>query len=122
MAVGKLGNVVLDCPDPRGLAEFYREVVGGEVSADPDGTWVDLKNAAGGVTLSFQLAPGLREPRWPDPERPQQFHFDIYVPDLDAGQEQVLALGAKLLDDGKGESSFRVYQDPAGHPFCLCRQ
>lgn len=121
MAVGTLGNVVLDCPDPQGLAEFYRGVLGGEISVDPDGDWVDLTGAPGGVTVSFQLAPQLRAPRWPDPERPQQVHFDIYVTDLDAGQEQVLALGAKLLDDGKGETSFRVYEDPAGHPFCLCR-
>lgn len=36
-----LGNVVLDCPEPHALAEFYRGVLGGEVSSeDPD--WADL--------------------------------------------------------------------------------
>jgi hypothetical protein len=35
----------------------------------------------------------------------------------------VLALGARPLDvnDLKGKRDFRVYADPAGHPFCLCR-
>ena len=36
-----LGSVVLDCPDPSELAEFYRGVLGGEVrSTRPE--WVDL--------------------------------------------------------------------------------
>jgi len=35
----------------------------------------------------------------------------------------VLKLGARLLHAESGESKedFRVYADPAGHPFCLCR-
>jgi predicted enzyme related to lactoylglutathione lyase len=121
MAIGTLGNVVLDTPDPQKLAEFYAAVVGGEIEADPDGDWVDLKGpGGGGVTVSFQLAPALRAARWPDQEHPQQLHLDIDVEDLDAAQEQVLALGAKLLDAGKPGRGFRVFEDPAGHPFCLC--
>jgi predicted enzyme related to lactoylglutathione lyase len=119
--IGKLGTVVLDCPDPLGLAAFYAAVVGGKVSAvSADGDdWVDLVREDGS-NLSFQQAPQLRAPRWPDPERPQQFHLDITVDDLDAAQEEVLALGAALLDDGAGQRSWRVFADPAGHPFCLC--
>ncbi|HWD01148.1 MAG TPA: VOC family protein, partial [Amycolatopsis sp.] len=40
------------------------------------------------------------------------------VTDLEAAHERVLDLGAKLLDDSP--ETFRVYADPAGHPFCLC--
>ncbi len=116
--IGTLGTVVVDCPDPKGLAAFYAEVVGGKVSADGD-DWVDLVREDG-PNLSFQQAPQLRAPRWPDPERPQQFHLDVTVDDLDAAQERVLALGATLLDDGAGRRSWRVFADPAGHPFCLC--
>jgi hypothetical protein len=35
-------------------------------------------------------------------------------------EPKVLALGAKRLPGG--EATFRVYADPAGHPFCLCTQ
>jgi predicted enzyme related to lactoylglutathione lyase len=116
--IGTLGSVVLDCPDPRGLALFYAELLGGTVDTG-DEDWVVL--SCDGFRLSFQRAVGLREPRWPDPERPQQFHIDIKVPDLDAGQEQVLALGARLLEgDLGGKRDWRVFSDPAGHPFCLC--
>jgi hypothetical protein len=58
-----------------------------------------------------------RAPRWPDPAYPQQLHLDVAVPDLEAAEVDVLAHGGtKLRDSGK----FRVYADPAGHPFCLC--
>jgi hypothetical protein len=38
---------------------------------------------------------------------------------LDAAERAVLALGARRLDAGEGGRSFRVFADPAGHPFCL---
>ena len=40
--------------------------------------------------------------------------------ELDAGEAAVLALGAVKHEVQPGES-FRVFLDPAGHPFCLCR-
>ncbi|MDF9813566.1 VOC family protein [Streptomyces sp. SPB162] len=117
--IGKLASVVLDCPDPKALAAFYAAVLGGDLE-DVEDDWVTLR-APDGVRLSFQLAPELREPQWPDPERPQQFHIDVTVQDLDAAQEAVLALGAQLLeDDHGGKRSWRVFTDPANHPFCLC--
>lgn len=74
----------------------------------------------GGVTLAFQLAPDHEPPEWPSAERPQQVHVDFEVDDLDAGEEQVLALGARKADVRPG-ADFRVFLDPVGHPFCLVR-
>ncbi|WTY84240.1 hypothetical protein OG559_04970 [Micromonospora sp. NBC_01405] len=62
--------------------------------------------------------PTCAPPAWPDPERPQQFHLDVTVSDIEAAEEAALALGARRLP-GEGEG-FRVYADPVGHPFCLC--
>ncbi|MFI5689243.1 VOC family protein [Streptomyces sp. NPDC051636] len=117
MALAKLGAVVLDCPDPRALAGFYAEVLGGTVEGDAE--WVDL-NVPGGQALAFQAAPGFVPPRWPAPDDSQQFHLDLVVEDLDAAEKGVLALGAKPLDAEDRSRTFRVYADPAGHPFCLC--
>nr|WP_309146914.1 VOC family protein [Curtobacterium sp. MCPF17_011] len=39
------------------------------------------------------------------------------VDDLDAGEQAVVAIGAATT--GQGTDTFRVYLDPAGHPFCL---
>ena len=117
MALAKLGAVVLDCPDPRALAGFYADVLGGTVV--DEGEWVDLK-LPDGQTLAFQAAPGFVPPKWPEPDHSQQFHLDLDVEDLDAAEKEVLALGAKPLDTEDRSRTFRVYADPAGHPFCLC--
>ncbi|MGW3109096.1 VOC family protein [Streptomyces sp. NPDC001100] len=117
MAIAKLGTVVLDCPDPRALAAFYAEILGG--TADGEGDWMDLK-VAGGQSLAFQRAPGHVPPKWPAPADSQQFHLDLTVEDLDAAEKGVLELGATPLDAEDRSRGFRVYADPAGHPFCLC--
>ncbi|MGP4001971.1 VOC family protein [Streptomyces sp. 8N706] len=123
--IGKLQCVVLDGPDPRALARFYAALFGGEVDRpDPrwslDEDWSTLHTADGQV-LAFQRAPDHRPPRWPDPAYPQQFHVDVEVADLDRAEQRVLTLGAAPLDTGDRERSWRVYADPAGHPFCLVR-
>ncbi|MFF7895024.1 VOC family protein [Streptomyces sp. NPDC007907] len=121
MALAKLGVVVLDCPDPRALAGFYAEVLGGTPTVETDGEdeWVDL-NVPGGTPLAFQASPGYVAPQWPSADGSQQFHLDLVVDDLDTAEKGVLALGAKPLDADDRERTFRVYADPAGHPFCLC--
>lgn len=69
--------------------------------------------------FAFQRVEDYRAPRWPDAAHPQQFHLDLDVPDLDRAQGEVLALGATpLRADPRG---WRVFADPAGHPFCLLR-
>ena len=123
MAIATYCLVALDCPDPEALAAFYAAILGGEVKND-DADWYDLY-APGGHRIAFQRAPGHTPPEWPRGDRnSQQLHLDFHVPDMDAAEEQVLALGATPLDldDRGGERDFRVYADPAGHPFCLCRE
>ena len=119
--IAQLRAVVLDCPDPRALADFYRRLVGGEITyADDD--WVNLRDGAQ-VLLSFQRADGYQPPEWPGRERSQQFHIDVTVDDVELAEREVLALGATKarsdLQFGKDEN-WLVYLDPAGHPFCLC--
>jgi hypothetical protein len=46
-------------------------------------------------------------------------HLDVIVDDLDAGETAVLGLGATKHAHQPG-TTFRVFLDPAGHPFCLC--
>lgn len=110
--IGRMHHVVLDCPDPVALAEFYSAVLGLPVTYR-DADWVVVAADGRSSGLAFQLAPGHRPPTWPDPAVPQQFHLDIMVEDVAAAGNRVLALGAARLD---GEN---VFADPAGHPFCL---
>ncbi|GGY37526.1 VOC family protein [Streptomyces omiyaensis] len=123
---GRLRCVVLDCPDSLELAGFYREVLGGEVTAPDPGLAVGAGSAvlrdADGPVLAFQDVADHRPPVWGAPE--QQFLLDIRVEDPAAAHETVLALGAVALGEGGGDGapdgpSWRVYADPAGHPFRL---
>lgn len=123
--IAKLQCVVLDCADVDGLSRFYQSLLGGVVN-QPDlrwslgDDWATL-HTDGGLVLAFQRVEDHRPPRWPDPARPQQFHLDLGVEDLDQAQEGVLKMGATLLDEGDGKRSWRIFADPAGHPFCLVR-
>lgn len=114
--IGRLHHVVIDCPDPAALAEFYARLLGLPVtyrSAD----WVVVAENDTTSGLAFQLAPDHQAPDWPDPGRPQQFHLDVMVEDVTAAGPLVEALGARRLAEGDS-----VYADPAGHPFCLIRR
>ena len=116
-AIAKLTVFALDCADPRGVAEFYSKITGWTVDRD-DGEWVQLRGD-GGATLAFQRAPDHVPPIWPSADHPQQAHVDFSVDDLDAGEAAVIAAGARKADVQPEPDSFRVYLDPAGHPFCL---
>jgi catechol 2,3-dioxygenase-like lactoylglutathione lyase family enzyme len=112
--IGRLTTVIIDCPDPLALARFYSELLGWPI-VNQDDDWVDVGD--GEPRLAFQLAPDHQAPRWPDPAYPQQVHLDVRVEDVAVAEKEVLALGARRLP-GEG-ADFRVYADPAGHPFCL---
>ena len=113
--IGQLYSVVIDTPDPHALATFYAELLGLEIKGNPGDDWVWA--TGGGHRLAFQEAPNLQPPDWPDPGRPQQFHLDVQVADVEEAEPKVLALGARRLPGEGGD--FRVYADPVGHPFCL---
>jgi catechol 2,3-dioxygenase-like lactoylglutathione lyase family enzyme len=117
--IGRLEKTVFDCPDPRALAAFYAGVLGMRVNEDDgDGAWVVIGREPGLRELAFQRAETWVPPRWPDPDHPQQLHVDIRVDDVDAAERAVLALGATRMPTPH-ENGFRVFADPAGHPFCL---
>lgn len=112
----QLADVCIDCPDPAALARFYGPVLGMAVTWEGEGG--AAIGADGQPAIIFQQVDNYNAPQWPDPAHPQQFHIDVTVEDVDAAEQQVLALGATKVRDGDGD--FRVYIDPAGHPFCLC--
>ncbi|WP_432484930.1 VOC family protein [Kineococcus esterisolvens] len=112
--------VVLDTPDPRGLAEFYAQLLGWQLDpGDTSDDWVTVRGE-GGTALGFQRAPDLPRPTWPGGDVQQQLHLDLHVHDYAEPEARALALGATVLDAGRDHLGFRVYADPSGHPFCLC--
>jgi hypothetical protein len=119
LMIGKLRSTVLDSKEPHQLASFYHAILGGNLEKDDD-TWSTLTDPDG-RRLAFQLSPEHEPPQFPDPRGSQQFHLDIQVADdgVDDAERQVLELGATRVTDAVENDTFRVFRDPAGHPFCL---
>jgi catechol 2,3-dioxygenase-like lactoylglutathione lyase family enzyme len=114
--IGRLHHVVVDCPDPAALAEFYSALLGLPVTyRSADFVVVARDDTTSGI--AFQLSPDHVPPAWPDPSRPQQMHFDVMVDDVAEAARRVTALGARPLPGG--DDRIGVFADPAGHPFCL---
>ena len=73
-----------------------------------------------GDCLSFQRVDSYTPPDWPGQDVPQQMHIDVVVDDLDAGEAGRASRSARPSTDHQPGTRFRVFLDPAGHPFCLC--
>lgn len=116
MAIGRYPGIVLDCPDAGALATFYGAMLDWKVEISDD--WADIR-ADYGQCISFQQVENYTPPDWPTQDVPQQMHLDVIVDDLDTAEVAVLELGATKHAHQPGET-FRVFLDPAGHPFCLC--
>jgi predicted enzyme related to lactoylglutathione lyase len=110
---------VLDAPDARELADFYRRLLGWEVFQDEAG-WVSLREPGGTSRLSFQTEQRYRRPAWPAASDAQLMmaHLDIEVDDLPAELARAVAEGAEVAEF-QPQEQVRVCLDPAGHPFCL---
>ena len=126
MAIAKFSLTALDCPDPVALANFYAKITGFEVvvahlSKTGDPLWVELVDD--GVTkIAFQRVKNYVKPTWPEGPIPQQAHLDFDVPNLEIAEEKLLQIGAiksPIQTSSNPADNFRVYFDPAGHPFCL---
>jgi hypothetical protein len=129
--VPKVRQTVLDTTDARGLAEFYRQLLGytyrdGDeppAAGEPDEDWLVLRSPDG-HGLAFQQVDAVPRSTWPADDVPQQLHLDMTVDSveqLEAQTARALSLGAELLldrIDDPGEP-LRVFADPAGHPFCI---
>ena len=111
--------LVFDAPDLNAESSFWAALLGGTVDAEDDWHTVMVD---GKPAVAVQLAPDHVAPDWPKNTTPQQMHLDVFVDDVGAAHDEVMALGAMVLEDRDfgTRSGYQVYADPAGHPFCLC--
>ena len=107
--------VVFDAADIETESAFWASLL--EADVDKADDWHSIRTSDG-RRLAVQLAPDHTPPEWPDGS-PQQMHVDLWVEDVESAEQEVLARGARLLK-AVDDEQFRVYADPAGHPFCLC--
>jgi predicted enzyme related to lactoylglutathione lyase len=113
-------SVAIDCPDPAALLDFYRKLTGWQISWESEEYTSISPDGSQYNGISFQRVTDYQPPAWPGQERPQQFHLDFFVADLDTGQKEAVAIGAVPAEFQPQPESWRVLLDPVGHPFCLC--
>jgi predicted enzyme related to lactoylglutathione lyase len=119
MTVGRLTQLILECHDAEQLARFWQEVLDlSEPQGDAD--WLTLRWEPVG-RFSFHRVADYRPPAWPGKHGDQHAHFDLLVDDLHDASLAVERAGGRPVTDvvDPGPKAWRVYADPAGHPFCL---
>lgn len=128
-------HTAIDARDCRGLAEFYRQLLGlhyrdGEEpptdGGPDDADWLVLLDGDGNRVVTVQQKKETTPPTWPAEGVPMQMHMDFRVPtteDLERHRLHAEHLGARLLYDRSDDGEpLYVLADPAGHPFCLLVQ
>jgi hypothetical protein len=132
MEFPQLLHTAIDTTDCRGLAEFYRVLLGlhyrpgDEPPADgpDDADWLVLVDAGGNRKLAIQQVDELTPTTWPSHEVPMQLHLDFTVTsreELERHRRRAEDLGARVLLDRTDDEDEPLYvlADLAGHPFCI---
>jgi len=112
----------IEAPDPSALARFYFQLLGWPVVHEEPGTTI-LSPPNGPIYVVFQEASNYQRPVWPPGpgEQRPMMHFDFQVDDLESAIDEAIELGATVAEH-QPQQHVRVLFDPAGHPFCLCRE
>jgi catechol 2,3-dioxygenase-like lactoylglutathione lyase family enzyme len=129
----RLIHTAIDTTDARGLAEFYRQLLGlhyrpGDEpptdGSEDDSDWLVLLDRDDHRVVAIQGVDRLERTTWPSHDVPMQLHLDFGVPnteELERHRRRAEELGAELLLDRTADPDEALYvlADPSGHPFCL---
>lgn len=144
--MAKVLQVTFDCADPKGLGEFWCEVLGYVRESPPDAeTWEEQLvlwgvpesewNSRNAIVDPDGVGPRIFFQRVPEGKSAKnRVHLDVrQAPDLADAERmeayeqraaELVALGARRVqrfdpDPATGEIGFIVMQDPEGNEFCL---
>jgi predicted enzyme related to lactoylglutathione lyase len=110
-------SVVIDCGDPKALAEFWAPALGYRDAGWPHDPYVVLIGEKGldGPLVMLQR---VDEPK----TGKNRVHIDVYADDIEAEAERLVTLGAKRVGQPFEEHDARwiVMNDPEGNEFCVC--
>lgn len=114
--VATVATVVVNVVDIEREKAFWMDVLGvGTAREFPGFVWLQPQHE-GGVSVALQQVPD------PTPGR-NRVHLDTSVPDLEAAQAQIEALGGALLEDHEIFGfRWKVMADPEGNEFCIAAE
>jgi len=114
---GPIATVVVNCEDPRAMADFWSRAM--------DWTLHEVTDEHARLRSSKGVGPYLELLRTPDPDTLQnRIHLDLmpYPGDDQAAEVARLhSLGAHDADLGQGDVSWKCLTDPEGNDFCVLR-
>lgn len=106
------GIIIVDCADPRRLADFWGELLGRKVTNDQP----DFK----GLDWAPRFGAGLCFQRVPEPKvGKNRVHFDVICSDIPATEQRVLELGGRRAEGYPDDPTVVVMHDPEDNEFCL---
>ena len=107
-------NVVINCEDPRQLAEFWTRALEMDVLEDY-GSYVQLGRANSPVGVGLQRVPEQRTGR-------NRVHFDLHGEPRQLAAQRLVDLGATLEGEERPpglDLVWTVLTDPEGNEFCI---
>jgi predicted enzyme related to lactoylglutathione lyase len=110
--IGRIDEVVIDCTNPKALAKFWAQVLGGEPIERDEAWWYILPPSW--TQLSFQRVPEVKTVK-------NRLHLDVLVEDIATATLQAQALGAHCIGDvhHAQAGTFQVLLDPEGNEWCV---
>ncbi|MFK0041457.1 VOC family protein [Paenarthrobacter sp. NPDC090517] len=112
---GPIATVVVNCTDPRAMADFWSEAM--------DWTLHEVNDDHARLRSAQGVGPYLELLRTPDPDTlPNRIHLDLmpYPGDDQAAEvARLQTLGAANIDIGQGDAPWRCLTDPEGNEFCV---
>jgi predicted enzyme related to lactoylglutathione lyase len=109
-----LREVIIDCNDPRRVAEFWGAVLGWDAQENDSVFWMSESGAPfPDLVLVFVTVPESKTVK-------NRLHLDVSPIGCDRDEEvaRLEALGAMRVDVGQGEQRWVVLADPEGNEFC----
>ena len=110
-----LREVIIDCNNPRPVAEFWAAVLGWDVQQHDTAFWMSESGAPfPDLVLVFVPVPEKKTVK-------NRLHLDVSPVGCDRDEEvaRLEALGATPVDIGQGEQPWVVLADPEGNEFCV---
>jgi predicted enzyme related to lactoylglutathione lyase len=107
-------DIVIDCADPEGLAEFWAAALGYDKVGMFDPYFVLAARERSHPPVILQRVPEAKTTK-------ARIHFDLRVSNIEAEATRLEALGARRIDIGQGENpGWIAMADPEGNEFCVC--
>ena len=109
-----LREIVIDCNDPRPVAEFLGQVLGWRVQEHHGVLWMSELGDWRDLGLVFVQVPEKKPSK-------NRIHLDVSPVGCDQDEEvaRLVALGAHPAEVGQGDAPWVVLADPEGNEFCV---